>query len=333
MEIAVNRQIIEDMKKIFIVIFIAVTMVSCYDDYVNDFDYSSVYFPQQTNVRTIVVGEGMKFKVGAVLGGVIENNKNLNIDFILDDSLITPEILTAMKGGAAYVKAAVSSVTTLNPLPTDYYTLSNSSQIIIPKGDHTGTITVQIDSAKFLADTKTLKANYVLPFYISQSDADTILENKRTAVIGVRYDNMLFGNYWHGGVRTIKNAAGEIVSDSKYYTFIPAPEIKVNILTTVAPYTLETNRLSDQAGKMLLTLNIDGTITVSKSSSSTIEVIPDGESRFNKAKLLQDRRIYLSYKYENSDGTTSYVKDTLTFRNRIRDGINEWQDENRSNYK
>lgn len=30
--------------------------------------------------------------------------------------------------------------------------------------------------------------------------------------------------------------------------------------------------------------------------------------------------------------TVSYVTDTLTFRNRIRDGVNEWQDENPDHY-
>ena len=84
---------------------------------------------------------------------------------------------------------------------------------------------------------------------------------------------------------------------------------------------------------MKLTLNQDGTITVGKSSSSEINVLPDGESYFNRSKLLQERKIFLKYKYENGDGTTSFVTDTLTFRNRTRDGVNEWQDENPDNYK
>jgi hypothetical protein len=60
--------------------------------------------------------------------------------------------------------------------------------------------------------------------------------------------------------------------------------------------------------------------------------MPDGASTFNRAKLLQDRRIVLSYKYIDASGNTCYAQDTLTFRNRIRDGINEWQDENPSHY-
>jgi hypothetical protein len=49
--------------------------------------------------------------------------------------------------------------------------------------------------------------------------------------------------------------------------------------------------------------------------------------------LLQNRKILLNYKYVNAAGNTCYAKDTLTFRNRVRDGVNEWQDENPANYK
>ena len=40
----------------------------------------------------------------------------------------------------------------------------------------------------------------------------------------------------------------------------------------------------------------------------------------------------LKYKYEK-DGLVYHATDTLTFRNRIRDGVNEWQDENQEHYK
>ena len=157
----------------------------------------------------------------------------------------------------------------------------------------------------------------------------------RYAVIGLKYENMLFGNYWHGGVRVVKDAVGNTLNTVAYYTQIPQPESKVWTLSTVAPFELETNGLADDAdkGSMKLTLNSDGTITVGKYSSSDINVLPDGESRFNQAKLLQDRKIFLKYKYDNGDGTISYVTDTLTFRNRVRDGVNEWQDENPGNYE
>jgi hypothetical protein len=64
-------------------------------------------------------------------------------------------------------------------------------------------------------------------------------------------------------------------------------------------------------------------------STNTFE--PDAASSFNGSQLLQDRKLFLKYKYEE-DGFTYHCQDTLTFSNRIRDGINEWQDENPENY-
>lgn len=323
------------MKKIGVFILLAAALTSCYDEYVKDYDYDGVYFPYQENVRTFVVGEGLKIDVGAVLAGVLENNKDRVVRYQIKNDLVTPDALARMKSGQNYIKNSVAGVNELLPMPADYYSLSNSEEMLIRKGSHGGTVTVYADSAKFLSDPKTLKAAYVLPFYIESADADSIIEPMRYAVIGLKYENMLFGNYWHGGVRVVKDAAGNTLNTVAYYTQIPQPESKVWTLSTVAPFELETNGLADDAdkGSMKLTLNSDGTITVGKSSSSDINVLPDGESRFNQAKLLQDRKIFLKYKYDNGDGTISYVTDTLTFRNRVRDGVNEWQDENPGNYE
>lgn len=274
----------------------------------------------------------MQIKVGVALGGVRENTFNREVDFVLDNNLLTDEILTTMKGGVSHIKDYVSSVSELLPLPADYFTLSDNSKMIIKAGDHKGVITVKADSVKFLADTKTLVANYALPFYITDADTDSILSSKRYSVIGLRYENMLFGNYWHGGETVVKDASGNVVETIKYYTAIPSPESKVMKLQTVAPHSLITNRISDSAGSFKITLDGDN-ILISKADDSNIEVLPDGESKFNRAKLLQDRKLYLKYKYDNGDGTTSYATDTLTFRNRIRDGVNEWQDENPANYE
>lgn len=323
------------MKKILIVFILAVAMASCYKDYIKDFDYDGIYFPYQTDVRTFVVGEGMKIEIGAALGGVRENTKDRNVTFSIDNSLVTPAILTIMKGGAQYMKDALVPVTTLTPIPTNYYTLSDNSKIVIKTGQHSGSVVMKVDSAKFLADPNTLYANYAIPFSMISADADTILADKRTAVIGLKYENMLFGNYWHGGVTTVKDASGTVISTILYYTAVNQPENKVWKLKTVGPNTLVTNGFSDQTtAKEEMLLTLDGTnITVNTRTGSTFAVNPNGASTFNRAKLLQNRKILLNYKYVNAAGNTCYAQDTLTFRNRIRDGINEWQDENPANYK
>ena len=323
------------MKKLFGFIILTVLLSSCYKDYIKDFDYNSVYFPYQTDVRTLVVGEGMQIEIGVALGGVRENTLDRNVGFKLDNSLITPAILTTMKGGASYIKTAVQSVTTLAPLPANYFTLSDNSNFVIKKGQHMGAITLKVDSARFLADAATLNPNYVLPFYITTAKADSILPDKRYAVIGLQYENMLFGNYWHGGVTTVTSPTGTVIKTIPYYTTIPSPENRVWKLTTIAPNALTINGYSDQTtskGEMKVTF--DGTnISVSSVAGSTFTILPNAASSYNKAKLLQNRKIVLSYKYIGTDGNTYSAQDTLTFRNRIRDGVNEWQDENPTHYQ
>ena len=321
------------MKKIIIaVLFLSVVMTSCYKDYIEDFDYTSIYFPYQTDVRTFVVGEGMKIEVGAALAGLRENRQNRIVNFTMDNSLVNANILAVMKVGAAYIKDAVAPVTALMPMPTTYYTISDNSKMEIKAGTHMGSVVIKADSAAFLKDTTTKNPVYALPFYITSADADSVRSAKRSIVVALKYENMLFGNYWHGGVTVVKDATGKVVKTTNYFTSIPTPEIKIMNLKTVAPDALVTNKISDQAGSLKLTLN-GGTITVSQANGSTVKVQPDGESTFNRSKLLQDRKIYLKYKYANADGTTSYATDTLTFRNRLRDGVSEWQDENPNNYK
>ena len=304
---------------------------SCYEDYIQDYDHNVVYFSKQTDVRTFVVGEGMQIKVGVVLGGVRKNTVDRIVSYTMDQSLLNEETLEAMKGGLSYISENVASVSSLQMLPSSYYIISDDSKMIITPGEHMGTVTIKADSAKFLSDPLTLMANYALPFKIVKADADSVLQNMDYTVVGLRYENMLFGNYWHGGKTVIKDASGNTVQTVNYFTEIPSPESNIMTLKTISPFSLKTNKIGNKSGSFVITLDNDR-IRISSAEGSSIEVLPDGESTFNRAKLLQDRKLFLNYKYDNGDGTTAYCTDTLTFRNRIRDGVNEWQDEHPENY-
>jgi hypothetical protein len=326
-----------DMKKILAILVLCVAMVSCYEDYILDYEYSGVYFAYQQDVRTFVVGEGMKIKVGAALGGVRDNNFDRTVNFELDNSLITPAQLAKMKGAPqGYIKEATAPVVTLLPMPAGYVTMSHQSKFVIMTGEHMGAIEIKADSAAFLSDPNTINATYALPFRITTADADTIIEPRRTNVIGLKYENMLFGNYWHGGsARVVRPGLSD--TTMTYYTEIPTPESKIWVLKTIAPNQLVCNGFLDQAsptGKEM-TLELNGTqVTVDSAAGARYVIEADGQSAFNRAKLLQNRKIFLKYKFVNTDnGFTYYCTDTLTFRNRLRDGINEWQDENPSHYE
>ncbi len=323
------------MKKYLIFLLFSITTVSCYDDYIIDYDYSGIYFPYQIDVRTFVVGEGMKIEVGAALGGTRENNIDRNVNYELDNSLITPNVLSLFKSSSyAYIKDPAASVVNLQQLPDNYYALSNSNTIVIKKGEHMGSVVLTADSANFLADPATSAATYVLPFKITSADADSVLKEKSYAIIGLRYENMLFGKYWHGGSALV-NRPAKSDTTLKYYTTIPTPENKVWTLTTTAPNALFVSGYLDQVtGKkeMKLLLN-GGDITISSGTGSTFTITPDGTSSYNQAKLMQNRKIFLKYTYTNAvNGYTYHCTDTLTFRNRIRDGVNEMQDTDPSHY-
>lgn len=325
------------MKKLLTFIVISITLISCYEDYILDNTFTGIYFPYQNDVRTFVVGEGTKIEVGAALGGVLENRDTRNVSFILNNSLITPDMLKKMQSSSStHIKNATTPVTALLPLPANYYTLSNPNTMVIKPGQVMGSVVVKIDSVNFLKDSlKTQYATYALPFYISKADADSIIEPKRYNIVGLNFENMLFGNYWHGG-QTVINRPGKPDSVFTYKTAIPTSESNIWVLKTFGPSTLYCNGYKDKASgtKNEMRLVLKGsTVYVSSVAGSTFTIQPDGASVFNRAKLLQDRKIFLKYQYTDPASKFTYhCTDTLTFRNRIHDGINEWMDEDPSHY-
>jgi len=335
------------MKKILALLVLSIAMVSCYEEYLLDYPTTSIYFPIQQDVRTFVVGEGMKFTVGAALGGVRHNTIDRNVTFILDPALITVARLTAMKTSAmTYIKNATATVAALQLLPTTYYTMTPSTtNMVIKSGWHGGTVLIKADSTAFLTDSvNTIKSTYVLPFYITAADADSILEPKRFNIVGTKFENMLFGNYWHGGAallnRTLNpNLFQRADTTIAYKTLIPTlQENLIWTLTTAGPSTLTCNGygiFTVTAGKKILNLTLKGTkVYLTSGPDAPYVITPEGDCSFNNSLLLQDRKIIIKYRFTQtvSPFFTYHCIDTLTFRNRIRDGINEWQDENPSHY-
>lgn len=327
------------MKKLLVLIIMSIVLVSCYDDYIYDFDYSGVFFSYQNDVRSFIVGEGMKIKVGVAMGGVRENTIDRDVNFILDNSLVTPDLLTSMKAASEpYIKDATAAVSALEPLPSGLYNISNPNTIVIKAGMHSGTVEITPDSVAFLNDSiKTIYATYILPFYITNAECDSIIESKRSSTVGIRFENMLFGKYYHGGTAVINRPS--LADTTIFYrlTVPAASESEIWTLTTVGPSTLTTDAYykANSSATQQLQLVLKGTrIYVSSAPGSTYTFTEDGVSTYNKPKLLQDRMLILKYQYTDPVAPfwTYHCTDTLKFRNRIRDGINEWFDENPSHY-
>ena len=330
------------MKKNAIIILAALfALTSCYGSYIKDSTSQGVGFANNVDVRTVVVGEGMKFSTGVALAGVINNGEDRTVGYTVDESLANTTALAAMQNHTlSYINELAADLTALKPLPSSEYSLVNEGgqdgTTVIKKNTHLGKITVQVDSAAYLAGSASMFPEFVVPLKITSGNGLDIISGFESTVIGVRYENMLFGNWYHGGKATCTLASGKD-STATYATEISQSTSKVWTLKTVSPHSLTANavagELNGSPAQMKLTLSPDGSILIEPVSGATYAVESDGESRFNRARLLQDRKVFLKYKYTDSEGKLWHAVDTLTFRNRVRDGVNEWQDENQENYK
>ncbi len=209
----------------------------------------------------------------------------------------------------------------LTPVPSSYYTTGDKN-IIITKGRHTGVMPLTVtDNMK--KDQKAYSPYYALGLRIDKADVDSLLPGRNFTVIALKLENKFYGNWYHGG----KCKVG--TTETAYPLVIPQQDDRIYTLTTVDENTVVTNKVCNDEGSLIL--KFDGNkITV---SSNDVEIVNDGRSSyFNDAALLQDRKLFLNYSYRNSMGRTVAVTDSLVFRNRMRDGINEWQDENENHY-
>ena len=322
----------------------ALLLASCYDPYVKDYDWSGVYVAYQYDLRSLVVGEGMSFDFGTVLGGVIENTRDRKVSFEVDDALLTGSLeayggTTAFEGlmtspSQTYVSSAIekAGITKVMPVPGSMYSLSSDGMMTITRGSHTATVTFKADSLALLSDPAAGAAPYyAFAWKITSADADTVMVSKSFQIIALRLENLFFGNWYHGGESwQIDDATGAEIPSSRtvYPTSIPSAggTSAVYALTTKDAYSCTTDYLHNSSGSLTISLAGKG---VSVSGTG----VTDLGSSWNDSKLLQGRKIYLNYKYASGGGRSTVVRDTLTFRNRERDGVNEWQDANKEHYK
>ena len=299
----------------------------CYEDYVKDYGKTGVYVAYQYNMRTFVLDEGEQFKFTVALGGVMQNDKDRKVSLVMAPSLLDGALdnmkntnMVAYEGVATEFNA--SPISALTELPASYYTVDGMDGLTIRKNWHTASRVLKATD-QMRNDPKVFGPYYAVAFKIASADADVIVDGKDFAVVAVKCENRFYGSWSHSCSIDETSPAGELVS-SRYIGYATT-DANAYTLTTVDGETLTCDKVAGETREMTLAFDGDD-ITISSADGVA------GTGRFNGDKLLQNRKLYLEYSYENEAGNTVTVKDTLSFRNRYRDGVNEWQDENPENY-
>ena len=299
-----------------------------------DFDYTTAYFPYQYPVRTLILGDYMydnsndnelKFMISATMGGVYENEEDVIVNFQVDESL---------------VQNLYNGDNPILALPQNYYTLSSTNEIVIPKGEFSGGIEVQLSEA-FLQDSLAVDVNYVIPLRITEATTDSvllgdpgisnpdprvagdwILPPKNFTLFAIKYINEYDAKYLLRGHDQVKDASNNVVEETTYRNkYVERDEI-VNVTTVSRHVARYSNNIRYSEGSpgsfsMDMTFNAEGNCTIAESAGSDFPVtgtgkfLQDGDSWGGEARNV----LYLDY--QTNDGTYIHnVKDTLVFRNR-----------------
>lgn len=325
---------------LIIIVFITIGMYSCKNEEWSfpDFDYTTTYFPYQYPVRTLVLGDYYfdntndnqhKFLIGAHMGGVYENKKDIQVGIALDESL-TNNLYHSTLG------------TPIKALPKEYYTLSNGSQIVIANGSLSGAIEVQLTPA-FFEDTLAIGTNYVIPLRITSSTTDSVLMGsssknspdprvstdwtivpKNFTLFGIKYVNEYHGKYLLRGTSVIKAADGSTVETIVYRQKYVEQNAVVPLLTYRRNSVKYSNSIRHTVGgspgsfEMNITFDTNGSAVISNTPrfsqfpvTGTAKMVKDAEEWGEKKRNV----IYLDYQIQV--GTqTHQIKDTLVFRDK-----------------
>ena len=185
------------MKILKVILFFSCMLFlsSCYDDFVEDFDYSSVGFAVSSPLRTVIADRDMEIRVGVSIGGKREVNMEDWAKFVIDPSLLTG--------------------TNLELLPENYYTLSDPNTFRLQKSNlPVADIGIKFTQA-FYDDPKSRLTNYALPLRVTESSLTKITEGKETSIVAIKYISTYHGTYYvKGSLFELSN--GEVINTTNY---------------------------------------------------------------------------------------------------------------------
>ncbi len=334
------------MKKI---IYISIIILSVFSACENkdwefpDYDYTTVYFAYQSPIRTITLGEDIydntldnqhQCKIMATMGGVYENETDITIDVVVDNSLCDNLQMVSESGDT------VTGVA----MPSNYYSLPADMQIMIPSGELMGGIEVQLTDA-FFADPLSIKNTFVIPLVMtSVMNADSILsgntgiENpdrritsdwttvpKDYILYAIKYINPWHGFYLRRGVDDVKGNDGNTALDAtynyheKYVEWDEECGAETRSLNEIS-ISLKTQDQGDidLPFELIISFDDNNNCTITTSPDSTSYTLTGSGKFVNDGDMWGDEpRDVMHLNYIVDFGTTTHTfTDTLVMRNR-----------------
>lgn len=307
-----------------------------------DFDHTTVYFPYQYPVRTLILGNYIydnsndnahKFLISATMGGVRANTQDRICRFAVDENLC--ENVYWPDGSPVL------------PLPKAYYSLP-ANEIIIPSGKIAGGVEVQLTDA-FFDDPLAITNTYAVPLVLTEAvHLDSILRGKPArenadrrieehweiapkdfTLFAVKFVNPYSGIYLHCGKAEVKNAAGNLLETAAYSTlFVEDNEVWTLHTSGRRAVSLEgAFKAQSVPGFFRITLDFDSDdclaeggvpCTVREADGASHTVVGNGRYLTGAESFGGKQRdaIYLEYTVSLTDGNVYTASDTLIFRDK-----------------
>jgi hypothetical protein len=330
------------MKRFFLISSVLLfTVTACNKKWeFPDYKYTTVYFPYQTPVRTIVLGEDIydnsldnqhKFMIMATMGGVYENKKDITLNLSVDPSL------------TQNLKFQTSTGSNVMAMPQNYYTLPKDMKIVIPSGKVTGGMEVQLTDA-FFADPLAIKNTYVIPLRInSVTNADSVLRGASTrpspdarnaadwstvpkdyVLYAVKYINPYHGSYLRRGVDQVKGSGGNTALDTTvvyHNAYVEKDQVTALFTKSMTQDSISLDAKNkgntNLPFRLQLTFDATGKCTVTGPSGAAYTVSGNGEFVKKGDMWGNEKRDVLHLKYQVDFGTTVHsLTDTLVLRDR-----------------
>lgn len=270
------------------------SLVSCYEDYIKDYDYSATYFASQKPLRTVIADRNMTIKAGAAIGGKREVDLNDWVRFEVDPSLLEGTSLTL--------------------LPENCYSFSEPGMMRVTRS----TIALAEVTVNFTEDfynlPEAVTTRYALPLRLVDSSLDSILVDKSTSVIAIKYISTYHGTYYVQGVINTLDESGNITESVSYNDTDLSKNITRNVSTLSRDVVCRQgvgNLPTDDAADMVQLAMNPSDKTVAVTSAEGGIAITDGHGTFDDSgeRLV----INLEYSFEK-EGVRYSVQETLTRR-------------------